>query len=314
MITKNPSPTREVNKFKELARRVIKHHFGTAARRIEFKSSGLTNFVFAVKHEDGKFVVRISPEPGRLNLFIKEQWAQKAAREAGAPVPEILEVGAEVIPFPYMISTAVDGVEATHHPKRLEILNEMGRVAAEVNKIKTNGFGETFDWSENRLSRNNNFKEYLQNEYCYAAKLRTLEKHKVLAPSRAKKIRSIFNAAEKTKPKPVLNHGDLRLKNVIVDEDGKIQAILDWESSTSNIAPHWELSIALHDLCIDGAQHFLDGYGIKSAKLKSIMPLIKAFNITNYASAIEEIVRSKDKARLEQYRLRLSGALDLYSF
>lgn len=111
----------------------------------------------------------------------------------------------------------------------------------------------------------------------------------------------------------MLNHGDIRLKNVIADKDGKINAVIDWEGCTSNIA-QWELSLALHDLGIDGMQHFLEGYGLKDTKLREIMPLVKAFNVTNYASAIEEFAKAKDKARLEQYRTRLSGALDLYSF
>ncbi len=313
MITKNPSPAREVNKFKKHAQTLITHYFGSTAQRIKHKSSGLTNFVFDVKHRDGDFVLRISPDPARLNLFIKEQWAQKAAGEAGAPVPEILQVGAEIIPFPYMISTTVEGVEATHHPERLMILREMGQWAARINKIKTKGFGETFDWSENQLSQNGSFKEYLENEYGYASKLQILEKQKMLTRAQVRRLKQIFIAASKSHRMPVLNHGDIRLKNVIVDAAGKINAIIDWESCTSNIAPQWELSLALHDLGIDGMQHFLDGYGINNGKLKELMPLVKAFNVTNYAGAVEEAVKAKDKKRLDQYRLRLSGGLDLYS-
>ena len=314
MITKNPSPVREVNKFKSYARLLVRHHFGTAARRIEYNPSGLTNFVFTVKHAEGNFVLRISPDSGRLNTFIKEQWAQKAARKAGAPVPEILEVGAEVIPFPYMISTTVEGHEATHHPERFEILRQMGQWAARINKIRTKGFGETFDWSENQLSRNKSFKEYLENEYRYGSKLQTLAKHRLLTRSQIGTLEKIFTEAGKTRQNGALTHGDLRLKNVIADGDGRIIAILDWGSCTSNIAPQWELSIALHDLGIDGMQHFLDGYQMKSDKLKEIMPLVKAFNVANYAAAIEEAVRSRDRVRLDEFRTRLGGTLDLYSF
>jgi len=53
---------------------------------------------------------------------------------------------------------------------------------------------------------------------------------------------------------------------------------------------------------------------MKSDKLKKIMPLVKAFNVTNYAAAIENAVQSKDKTRLDQFRTRLCGTLDLYSF
>src|SRR5436309_6692038 len=125
-------------------------------------------------------MLRISPDADRLKSFIKDQWAQRAAREAGVPVPEILEVGLDIISYPYMISTAADGVEATHHPLRLEILRELGEHAAVINSIRTTGFGETFDWSENRLPLNSSFKEYLTDEYCYKKKLKVLEHHGML--------------------------------------------------------------------------------------------------------------------------------------
>jgi len=250
---------------------------------------------------------------GLIHL-LKEQWAETAARKVGVPAPEILEVGSEVIPFPYMISRTVTGGDAMNHPKQFEILREMGRLAALINTIPTNGFGQTFDWSSNQLSLNKTFKDYLETEYCFEAKLEILQKHRTISAEQSKRLEKIFNEAKKIKTKPVLNHGDVRLKNVVADKEGKINAIIDWEGCTSNIAPQWELSIALHDLGIDGMQHFLAGYGIKNAKLKEIMPLVKAFNIANYAAAVEEIAKSKDKVMLEQYRTRLSGALDLYSY
>lgn len=314
MITKNPSPTRLVNKFKEHARFVIQHHFGSPPRRIVHKSAGLTNFVFAAIHKEGEFIIRISPEAAAINSFIKEQWAQNAARKAGVPTAEILEVGSAIIPHPYMVTRKVVGEEATHHPNRVKIVGDMGRFAAMINAIPTTGFGETFDWSNNRLSRNETWKEYLTLEYRFESKLQLLEKSRMLAPEQLKKLRKLFAVAAKMKPQAALNHGDIRLKNVIADESGKITAIIDWENCTSNMAPHWDLSLGLHDLGIDEKQHFLHGYGIKDKKLREIMPLVKAFNVTNYAAAISGIVESGDKTRIDQYRTRLSGALDMYSF
>jgi len=71
MKTENSASAREVNKFRKLAKEVIKHHFGTTAKRIEHKSAGLTNFVFAFKHSEGDFIIRISPDPTRINSFIE---------------------------------------------------------------------------------------------------------------------------------------------------------------------------------------------------------------------------------------------------
>jgi Ser/Thr protein kinase RdoA (MazF antagonist) len=167
MKTENDSPPKEISRAKEMAREVIAHHFGSRPRRIEHKAAGLSNFVFAVKHTEGDFIVRISFDPARINLFIKEQWAQEKAREAGVPTPEILEVGNEFNGNPFMISRSVPGSEATDHPNRLEILREMGRYAALINSISTDGFGSTFDWSNNRLSRKETWKEYLQKDGCF---------------------------------------------------------------------------------------------------------------------------------------------------
>lgn len=304
---------REVDKFRRLARDAAKHHFGSFPKRVIARSGGLTNHVFTFSNSDGDFVIRISPDPSKINSFIKEQWAEKAARGAGVPTPRILEVGHELIQFPYMIAHMVPGLEATHHPKRLEILREMGRYAAVINSIETKGFGQTFDWSENKLSFNATFKEYLYNEYGFERKLETLVRHRVLTAKRSKELAGVFASAAKTRPRPVLNHSDIRLKNVIVSEEGQIKAIIDWEGCTSNVAPAWELSLALHDLGVDGMELLLDGYGISERKFHEMLPLIKAFNIANYAPAVEAIAAAKDKKKLAQFRMRLSGDFDLYS-
>lgn len=313
MKTENDAPKAEVNRYKKMARDVIVHHFGSKPHRLVHKTSGLSNFVFAVDHTEGDFVVRISPDLARLNTFIKEQWAQNEARKVGVPTAEILEVGNDIIGHPFMISRVVSGGDAVHHPERANIIREMGRLAALINSIPTKNFGATFDWSSNQLSRNDTWAEYLDKEFQIENKLQTLEKHRAVSPEQLKKLRKFADEIRKIKFKPALNHGDLRLKNVIVDEKGKINAVIDWESCTSNLAPQWELSLALHDLWIDEKQYFLEGYGLSEKKLREIAPQMKAFNLINYAPAIESFARAKDKTRLEQYRTRLSGALDLYS-
>jgi len=315
MITdKNSANAKEINRAKEMARDVIAHHFGNQKpRRVTHKTSGLSNFVFEVSHGEGDFIVRISPDPARINSFIKEQWAQNKAREAGVPVPEILEVGSHVIDQPFMISRVVRGGEATFHENGLEIVKEMGRYAARINSIKTKGFGATFDWSSNQLSHNESWREFLESELKFEEKLATLEKRRMLDAAKAKKIRKILTDTAKEKSKPALTHGDIRLKNVMVDDDGRITAFLDWEHATSNLAPAWELSIALHDLSIDEKQLFLDGYGLKEKKIADLMPVIKAIDFINYAPEVERLATEKDTAHLEKLRTRLSGALDFYS-
>ena len=49
------------------------------------------------------------------------------------------------------------------------------------------------------------------------------------------------------------------------------------------------------------------------AEVEDMSPLIKAFNIVNYSNAIAHAAETNDHKSLADFRLRLSGALDLYS-
>ena len=48
-------------------------------------------------------------------------------------------------------------------------------------------------------------------------------------------------------------------------------------------------------------------------KLRDAAPLIKALNIVNYAPVVANYAELNNKAKLDQFRTRLSGALDHYS-
>ncbi len=251
MTKQGESPPVDVRAARAMARRIIEHHFGEKPKRTKHEAGGLSNFVFLVNHAECDFVVRISPDPAKINDFIKEQWAMTKAREVGVPTPEILKVGNEVVPYPYMVSQRVAGRAATFHPHREEILREMGRYAALINSVSTNGFGGTFDWSSNQLSLNATWGEFLHKELKFEKRMQTLEKQRMLSPPRLKKLRTILERVAGSRHRATLNHGDIRLKNMIVDDDGCIAAVIDWEHCTSNLSPPWELSLALHDLSID---------------------------------------------------------------
>jgi hygromycin-B 4-O-kinase len=188
----------------------------------------------------------------------------------------------------------------------------MGRYARLINSIHTKHFGSNFDWTSNG-DKNRTWNDYLENELDYESRLQLFLKHKILANREVKQLRRIIEESKALRIKPCLNHGDLRLKNVIVDDDGEIAAIVDWEECLSTIAPQWDLSISLHDLSIDEKHLFIDGYGLSNKQMVEMAPLIKAFNIINYANAIERAVEVRDNKMLAEFKLRLSGSLDLYS-
>jgi hygromycin-B 4-O-kinase len=309
-----PHPAAQVKTKTELVKKIMKHHFGSMPKGVKFKPAGLTNFVFEAESKAGKFIVRIGNSSRKISDYIKEQWAVERAAEKGVPVAEILEVGNEVIPLPYMLQRKLEGKEALHHPGRLNILYEMGYYARLIHSISTSNYGHVFDWSKNLLSKNYTLKSFLHDEWKIDHRLQVLEKNNVLEKKQMSKLVAAINKMEKWTIAPSLNHGDIRLKNVITSEKGKIMAIIDWENCTSNVAPFWDLSIALHDLSIEGRHNFLQGYGIDPSEYREMAYGIKVFNILNYTSTIEKIVSTNDTAALQYHILRLNGYLDLFSF
>ena len=292
---------------------VMEHHFGKRPARVHRLTGGLNNHVFEARIGRDDFVVRISDDPAKLQTFIKEQWAVRKARRVKVPTPEILEVGNVVINKPYMISTKVDGIDATRWPHRLDTARQMGQYAAKINSITTRGFGTVFDWSRNTLSKNKAFQQFLDDELKIEGRLELLAKKRLMRPDDLKCLRRHVSELKRWKGRPALTHGDIRFKNVVLDEAGKIRAFLDWENCSSNLSPHWEMSIALHDLCIDEKEAFLQGYGMSPKTYSRLAASIKTLNILNYSGAIEDALNSKNQRRLDELRARLHGAFDLHS-
>lgn len=300
-----------IRHYRRLAKRIVEHHFGQPPSRIVYKRSGLSNYVFVVNHVEGQFVVRISPDAGKMEAFRKELWATQKVREVGVPSPEVLAVG-NTGSESYMITRRVTGAEATHHPRRKHIVHEMGSFAQIINSIRTARFGANFEWST-KEPKHDTWADYLDNELEVDKRLSVFTQHKMLSSQQVEKLQQIIDDTRSTRVQPSLNHGDLRCKNVMVDDDGRITAILDWEDCLSTIGPQWELSISLHDLSIDEKHLFIEGYGLNVEQLEEMSPLIKALNIINYSNAIAQAVATEDHKSLAEFKLRLSGALDLYS-
>ena len=301
-----------IRHYRQLANEIIEKHFGKPPQRIVYRRSGRTNYVFAVNHVEGQFIVRISPDLDRIEAFKKELWATQKVREAGVPSTEVLIVDQDEDSEPYMITRRVTGSEATHHPKRARVIHEMGNYASIINSISTNGFGAHFDGMHNGFKQRT-WADYLENEWEFEKRLQLFTAHKILPQRAVTKLRKTIEETRTLRIKPSLSHADLRLKNVMVDDDGEIAAIIDWEECLSTIAPQFELSISLHDLSIDEKHLFIDGYGLDSEAVAPMSDLIRAFNIINYSDAIERAIEVRDHKMLAEFRLRLNAGLDLYS-
>jgi aminoglycoside phosphotransferase (APT) family kinase protein len=297
---------------RRLVLEVARHHFGESARRVTERGGGLTNAVYELKTSQGAFIVRTHEDATRIKEYLKEQWAMDAARAAGVPTPKVLEVGNFADGRPYMVAEHSAGIEGRHAPDRLGLLEQLGRAAKTLHGIRTHGFGQVFDWSSNKLSRHASMADFLAQGFEVEKRIGILAQQRMLGRAQAASLRRSAAEMARWKKPPALQHGDLRLKNAIVDpKTGRLAALIDWDECRSLPGAAWDLSIGLHDLGIDEKQAFLAGYGMTPKSFADLLPYLRCFNVLNYADAVRAAVEKKDKQRLAWLRLRLAGALDL---
>ncbi len=291
---------------------VIRNHWGRPPDRIEALDGGLSNYVFAADVGGKSYIVRFSPSAEKIESYLKEKWAIEKAGQKGVPTSEILHVGTEPVSVPYLIARKAVGSEATHHPNRFAVLREMGRLTALIHSIPTHGYGSRFDWAGSDLMRKETWADFLREELEVEERMATLDRYQMLTREQKTALAATVEQMMTWTDQPSLHHGDMRLKNVLVDEHGTITAVIDWEHSLSSIPPYWDLAIALHDLSIDAKEVFLEGYEMSGEQIRQAAPYIRAVNQLQYAPFIERAAEQNDQHQLERLRTRLLGALNLY--
>jgi hygromycin-B 4-O-kinase len=294
---------------------ILQHLLSETPKEVKQLVNGMSNYVFEATMKDGQsFIVRINDIPGKIHQFQKEQWCSSKVRERGVPAVEILEVGNEIVPFPYMVVRKAEGIEANKYTGDVQpILAEMAWYTSIINKVPTTGIGHSFDWSQNQISKNETWRDYLDKEMRVEERMQIFEEHAIFNTRNMQKLRKNVDDMYKWEFTPTLNHGDMRLKNILVNEKGKITAILDWENAVSNRAPIWDLSISLHDLNSDEKFFFIDGYGLEPKEYEELTPAIKTVNLLNYAPEIRFQAEQRAEPIIERIRVKLNGGLDLFS-
>ena len=313
MTTVEPPPQTELE---DVVRNVVARHVA-APTRVAPLRGGLSNHAFDVETDREQVVVRLADQPDKLEGYEREWQAADRARAAGVPTQEVIAIGQEG-EWTYSIARRLAGDPAMDHPDRLSILEELGRIARAVHGIRTAGFGPRFTWDEGgtgqaSVSDGAPWPEYLRHELRAHDRLDRLVGLGMIEGRQEESLRQTLAEVEGWEGPPILNHGDLRLKNVVVSAEGHILGLIDWESSVSVVGPHWDLSIALHDLSIDAKQALLKGYGLSDDEIRQAAPVWRFFNVLNYVPTIDQLVDADDTAELERMRTRLSGALDLYA-
>ena len=292
----------------QVARKVLRRNPDQIRRR----GGGLTNLVYQVDLDDRSVIVRINADPQKLQVFERERRAMKLARDARLPVARVVHVGAD--PHPFMVLENVRGTVGTHANDRVGTVRQMGEITARIHRIQMRGFGPAAVDAALApgTARRHSWGAHLEADLHASQRIATLERLGMFLPDNADKMRQILAHMSTWRRNPVLHHGDMRLKNVIVDQHGQIAAVLDWEHCTSSVPALWDLSLALHDLTIDEKQAFLQGYGYGPRELTKSIGYMRLLNALNYAPFIAAMAERNEMARLNWHRARFAGDFNLY--
>jgi aminoglycoside phosphotransferase (APT) family kinase protein len=301
-----------LNEAEAVAREVLRTQFAIRDTKVAHQETGRTNYVFEVPTAPTPLVLRMGPKATKQQAFAREHCVIDRLREAGIPVPDVLGQG-ESGDWAYMAVRRIAGEQATDHPRRADIMRDVGRLAAvQIHRIETIGFGRDFALEGKCGGGGRSWRDWLNKDLDAAARLELLRAHRVIADAQWRELRQTLEAIEQWTGPPVLNHGDLRLKNVLVDSEGQIVGLIDWEWCVSSVGGHWDLSVALHDLNIDQKEAFIDGYGLTPEAVREQVHVWRLFNALNYAPVVGRRLEANDQAAVERLRTRFSGALDLY--
>ena len=267
----------------EIVSEIVSKVFSERAVKIsELIEKGCVNEVFIVETDNSKLVVRMN-DANSIDEYKKEVWSASRAKEKYIPVAEILSVGI-FGEKAYSIQTFIEGSEGRDLSvdKKL-VWKKLGEYARRIHTIKVGGFGLNF-----RDMTEGNFRcawlRYLNYNIESLNETDELLKLKVLTKKQSEKAKKIFENFKTREFNFGLNHGDLSLKNTIVDEFGTVH-LIDWGSSEANIVPHHDLiqllKINMLENDPDDAefQSFLDGYGITGDEYKEMLPDLKALSL-----------------------------------
>jgi tRNA A-37 threonylcarbamoyl transferase component Bud32 len=265
-------------------------------KSFQILGKGNVNKVCVAETENSKVVVRMN-DKGTYSNFVKEYWCIEQARSVGIPSPEVLSIGiADDTAF--MIQTFVDGENGLDSTKpKPDIWRQLGVYAKLIQTIQVKGYGENLIdpihgvfQSPPHTGSNGSWLGYVNYNINSLTENDQFIKLGVINQTESKRIRKLFDGLKRENFRFGLNHGDVSLKNTIVNNEGQV-VLLDWGSAEVSVVPHGDIIEMMNcQILGEGPNNeefkaFLDSYGLKEKDVASMRPmlLLRAFDKLRWA-------------------------------
>lgn len=269
----------QINKISE----IISDEFKEIPLKIlPLTGKGFVNLVFQVETESSKFIFRTN-DLDSLDEYEKEKWAAAQAIGKHIQTPQILKTGV-FNNQAYSIQKYVEGVEGRNFSADKKFIwKQLGEYARQIHDIKINGFGlKLRDMTQG--DSQTLWMKYLDYNIESLNENDELLKLDVLTKTQSRAVKRIFENLKSREFRFGLNHGDLSLKNTIVDNYRSIH-LIDWGSAEASIVPHHDLiellKVQLQENEPDEANFaaFIEGCGIGEDEYEEMLPDLKSLSL-----------------------------------
>jgi tRNA A-37 threonylcarbamoyl transferase component Bud32 len=252
-----------------VVRSLVQEQLGVEVQTVEsVVGNGSVNSIFVVRSAVGVFVVRLNNRTS-LPQYRKEAWCIDQAKMVGVPGPDVLAVG-EVDKHAYMLQSFVSGEHGTEAADHRGLWHTLGDYAHRTHAIPVSGWGEAmngpgvFDGS---------WEMHLDYNIEALSPSDALLRRGIIDARLSDALRERFLWLRRCELRFGLCHGDLALRNVVVD--GSRVSLLDWGSAEAHVVPHFDLLEVLKSSFELQAndpdfQSFLSGYGIADSDFAAI--------------------------------------------
>lgn len=231
----------------------------------QIKEKGLVNQIYnAQTRKWGQIIIRTREEAKAHVEYEKEKWCLEQAAKRGVPVASVIALGDS--PFNYTIQTSLPGTPADEYGFEgnfLDVWRQIGEYAREINRIPTIGFGKYFQWSPNSGKKFTGWGNYIEKKIEDRIDTYALLANKIIDEQTLTKVLERFEELKRWKvTTTTLAHGDLAFKNTLVDRDGKVTGIIDWDRAASAPNPIYEFAYGFFWMQGGEIDAFIEGYGL----------------------------------------------------
>ena len=279
------------SKIEESVNRLVYYYFQELPEDLELLESNFAETVLTFKSRKfGKLIIRLSQDRSKLSTYLKNQWARNRAAERGVPIAHCLLINDSVIPYVYMIETVAEGIPANEFwGDNRTLWHEIGAIATRINSIRGFIYGSVLDLPADKCLQYKTWTENISHELNWIFKSNFWTKNNPFSFNEQQYIIERLNGLRQWQFNPGMVHNDLLLKNIVLNEKGKVSAILGWNSARFVRVPYGQLASTFSWLGKTEREAFLQGYGMSINEFKEMEYEIDSLSTLNHLGELVEL-------------------------